>query len=213
MGEERTASLFDDAASWATVSEDGLYRYDLGRRWTDGPLLGYVMCNPSTADDVIDDPTIRRCIGFAKREGLAGIVVRNLWAYRATIPFDVLAAWRAGVDIVGPENDGWLADLGGEGARFQVPRVVAAWGALTAFGRSRPVRDLIDARIHLVERTIGGRLVRFDTRGHTLAPHPGRIANACPLVPYPERRLAGSVAAHDAAAPTHQPATGPAPAP
>ena len=68
----------------ATLSECGLYRYDLWRTWATGPHVTFVMCNPSTADAEIDDPTIRRCIGFAQEWGFAGLVVVNLYAYRAT---------------------------------------------------------------------------------------------------------------------------------
>lgn len=70
----------------AIVTDDGLYRYVLGRRWADGPTMTFVMLNPSTADDVIDDPTIRRCMGFARREHLGGIEVINLFALRTTKP-------------------------------------------------------------------------------------------------------------------------------
>ncbi|MES2137565.1 MAG: DUF1643 domain-containing protein [Pseudomonadota bacterium] len=55
-------------------------------------VVAFVMLNPSTADAVQDDPTIRRCIGFAKAWGKGGIVVINLFAFRATNPKDMLAA-------------------------------------------------------------------------------------------------------------------------
>jgi len=70
----------------AVLSDCGTYRYSLTRRWSPGPLLGWVMLNPSRADALVDDPTIRRCVGFARRWGFAGIVVRNLYALRATDP-------------------------------------------------------------------------------------------------------------------------------
>ena len=72
--------LFQNADRGATISTDGRYRYDLWRQWEPGPRLGFIMCNPSTADADLDDPTIRRCVGFARREGFAGITVRNLFA-------------------------------------------------------------------------------------------------------------------------------------
>src|SRR5689334_20041621 len=70
----------------AVLSPCGLYRYRLTRRWGDGPALLFVMLNPSTADATEDDPTIRRCTGFAKREGMPAIEVVNLFAWRATDP-------------------------------------------------------------------------------------------------------------------------------
>ena len=78
--------------STAVISQDGLYRYHLERRWSDAPFLTFVMLNPSTADAEIDDPTIRRCVGFSKREGAGGIAVVNLYAFRATSPADLRQA-------------------------------------------------------------------------------------------------------------------------
>ena len=74
----------------AVISECGRYRYMLTRQWAGGHtstgtwLLPIIMLNPSTADASIDDPTIRRCAAFAKREGWHGIRVVNLFAFRAT---------------------------------------------------------------------------------------------------------------------------------
>jgi hypothetical protein len=74
----------------ATISECGQYRYHLERIWDERlPLCCWVMLNPSTADASQDDPTIRRCIGFAKSWGYGGIVVVNLFAVRATDPMDI----------------------------------------------------------------------------------------------------------------------------
>ena len=56
----------------------------LGRRWCEGSLVAFVLLNPSTADEEGDDPTIRRCIGFAQRHGFGGLEAVNLYAYRAT---------------------------------------------------------------------------------------------------------------------------------
>ena len=67
----------------AVISNCGLYRYSLTRRWNRGPIMLFVMLNPSTADADVDDPTIRRCIGFARREGMAELRVVNLWPFRS----------------------------------------------------------------------------------------------------------------------------------
>lgn len=71
----------------AVISDDGRYRYRLWRTWApELPRMAWIMLNPSTADAEVDDPTIRRCVGFAKREGCGGIEVVNLYAYRSTDP-------------------------------------------------------------------------------------------------------------------------------
>lgn len=104
----------------AAFSECGQYRYELTRRWGAGPVATFIMLNPSTADAEQDDPTIRRCVGYARRWGCGALVVVNLYAYRATSPADL---WTAS-DPVGPDNDWRLsAATGAPGP------LVAAWGA------------------------------------------------------------------------------------
>ena len=49
------------------------FRYRLGRHWSDGPVLAFIMLNPSCADEHIDNPSVRRCIGFAQRLGYGGL--------------------------------------------------------------------------------------------------------------------------------------------
>ena len=85
----------------ADISEDGLYRYKLGRLWNSKKgVIGWLMLNPSTADANIDDPTIRKCIGFSERWGYGEIQVVNLWAYRSTDPKKLLEIH----DPFGPKN-------------------------------------------------------------------------------------------------------------
>lgn len=116
------SEVIDDVRKGAFISDCGQYRYWLTREWGEGGnLLAFVMLNPSTADASIDDPTIRRCVGFAKREGRSGIVVVNLFAGRATDP-DEMFNMR---DPVGPNNhDQWMSWL-----RHERTKVVCAWGA------------------------------------------------------------------------------------
>lgn len=94
-----------DIARSAKLSECGRYRYALTRTWdaAAGEVL-FVMLNPSTADGLRDDPTIRKCIGFARRWGMGGIRVANLFAYRTSRPRELRLAQKRGVDIVGPQN-------------------------------------------------------------------------------------------------------------
>lgn len=77
----------------AQISECGKFRWSLRRSFgDDNRVVCFVMLNPSTADDLHDDPTIRRCIRFAKAWGYSVLSVRNLFPYRATDPKELKAA-------------------------------------------------------------------------------------------------------------------------
>lgn len=96
------------------------YRYLLRRAWAEElPRLTFVMLNPSTADEAVEDATIRRCIGFAKREGAGRLDVVNLFAYRSTFPRELARA----AEPVGTENDDFL-----ETALHGAEKVIVAWG-------------------------------------------------------------------------------------
>lgn len=124
----------------AVLSADGLYRYRLGREWDmTKPRLTFIMLNPSTADAMVDDPTIRRCIGFAKRMGLGGVNVYNLYAFRATKPIDMLNA----ADPVGPENNRYLEEAFRTAVVEHVP-TIAAWGANARQDRVLDVLDMAE---------------------------------------------------------------------
>ena len=103
----------------ADISPDRLFRYRLWRRWGDGPSMTFIGLNPSTADEATDDQTIRKCIGFAVRNGCQAIEMLNLFAFRARYPADLKAA----VDPIGPKNDAMLVQWSQQ-AQF----VVACWG-------------------------------------------------------------------------------------
>jgi hypothetical protein len=92
------------------------------------------MLNPSTADDVRDDPTIRRCIGLSRAWGFGGIDVVNLYGLRATDPADL----RAARDPVGADNDGAIAR-----AARRADAVFAAWGIHADEARVTAVRRLL----------------------------------------------------------------------
>lgn len=103
------------------------HRYTLRRSWLgDGGIVNFIMLNPSTADEVSDDPTIRRCVGFAKRWGFSGIVVTNLFACRATQPKDLreLLNTSGGFRLaIGEENTSHI-DREAKHAKA----IVCAWG-------------------------------------------------------------------------------------
>lgn len=136
----------------AVVSADGLYRYRLDRYWGTTPPMPFVMLNPSTADAEIDDPTIRRCMGFARREGAGGIIVCNLYGFRATDPAEL---WKAD-DPDGPGNEDALRELARWAFSVRVP-IVCAWGTYGGYN-NRPIVMLQQsgARLVCLGRTKGG---------------------------------------------------------
>lgn len=147
MSDQAHLSTFKASSAWI----DGEYRYRLDRWWGDGPRLGWIMLNPSTADGVHDDPTIRRCIGFAKRCGYDGIVVVNLFARRCTRPEHLADPG----DPVGPHNNEAILNMG-----YYCPVVVAAWGAHpVARGHVLSVASTMEAArrtLHCLGVTQGG---------------------------------------------------------
>lgn len=132
--EPPATSLTPVGRSGALFDATGVYRYRLWRRWDEGPAACFIMLNPSTADADVDDPTIRRCLSFARAWGYAALDVVNLYAYRATNPKHL----RAVSDPVGPENAMHMAD-----AVASAGIVIAAWGG--ARGLTLPV---IERELH-----------------------------------------------------------------
>jgi hypothetical protein len=109
----------------AVFSADRKYRYALWRTWDPGlARVLFVGLNPSTADACSDDPTLRRCIGFARDWGYGGILVGNLFGRCATRPAEL----RTVADPVGEDNAAWLERLAREAARL-----IACWGNHGAF--------------------------------------------------------------------------------
>jgi hypothetical protein len=114
--------------SGATFSDCKRFRYTLTREWDATlPKVAFIGLNPSTADETIDDPTIRRCIGFARTWGYGGLLMLNLFAFRATKPADMWKAWRRGVDIIGGAEN-WVAALQSYAKEQNCDRIIAAWG-------------------------------------------------------------------------------------
>ena len=153
----------------AEISECRTWRYRLWRVWdADKPALMFIMLNPSTADEQEDDPTIRRCVGFAKAWGFGGISVCNLFAFRATDPAEL----RDAADPVGPENDRILLEVATSGA---VGLVLAAWGNYGGLNyRSGAVREMLRAN--------GVKLMALSITKAKEPGHPLYIkADTCPL--------------------------------
>jgi hypothetical protein len=110
-GDQRSGAVFDCRRR---------YRYLLWREWdVQLPAITFVMLNPSTADDINSDPTISRCLGFARRWQFGSLGVANLFAYRATRA-NALTKVR---DPVGAYNDHYI-----RAAVDLADQVVVAWG-------------------------------------------------------------------------------------
>lgn len=135
---------------WARFSRDRTHRYVLGRSWeqTQGDLLSgwdapsqgtvvFVMLNPSRASHLIDDPTLRRCIAFAKQWGFGRVELVNMFSIVTPYPEQLLTTEAPN----GPRNNGWLRRTVGK-----ADRVVCAWGAHGEFqARAEEVLTLLRA--------------------------------------------------------------------
>ena len=152
----------------AVISECGRFRYSLTREWGPGPRALFIMLNPSTADATEDDPTIRRCIGFAKREGCGSLQVENLFAYRATDPDKMFKHAHTAVGATDSYIRNAVAELSGP--------LIAAWGAdKRAESRARRVREYL---------TEGGALPMCLGKTKSGAPrHPLYVKADAPLIP------------------------------
>jgi hypothetical protein len=142
-----------------------------------GGCVNFLMLNPSIADDHLDDPTIRKCVGFAKRWGYGSIHVTNLFAFLATDPNDLKEMARRDYRrAVGDGNDDIIM-LG-----YSLSKItVCAWGNLgRMYGRDKDVlhRVLLDCPVYCIGVTHDGNPL-----------HPGRTAytNAPVRFTLPER--------------------------
>jgi hypothetical protein len=104
----------------AILSEDRKYRYVLSRIWDESkPMIMIIGLNPSTADETKNDPTITRCINFAKSWEYGGVYMLNLFAFRATLPKDMIEE----EEPIGNENDSYINKY----SKLS-EKVVCAWG-------------------------------------------------------------------------------------
>lgn len=163
----------------ARISDCGLYRYILSRRWESlfsDDIIGWIMLNPSTATAETNDPTIRRCINFAKGWGCGGIDVVNLFSYRATRPADLEAKAADSFDVIGPSNDEAIMHM-----LLNRRIIIAAWGGHKIFeDRKRKVCKMAS--------DIGVKLMCMGTTEDGSPKHPLYLPNDTVAIPYALRQ-------------------------
>lgn len=160
---------------------DGQYRWTLRRAWGSGPSILWCGLNPSTADGKVDDPTMRREIGFSFRWGFGSLVKVNLYPYRSSKPSEMRR---------------WLASPESHGAYFKnarrvvgevkkVDALVAAWGAGVDYEQ---VRDFMTLMFWDVDCPKPWKCLGTNADGspiHTLARGKRRVPDDAKLVDYP----------------------------
>lgn len=173
-------NLFQTERRSAVFSDDRVYRYTLDIVWDeDRPLCQFIGLNPSTADEIMDDPTVRRCKGFARREGCGGIVMTNIFAFRSTDPQPMKKhpapiGEITGCGIPDPmmEFNDWHILKTADRCRV----VIAAWGAHGShLNRGKHVADLLYSRTAL-------KCLGKTGAGHPK--HPLYLAANTPLIPF-----------------------------
>lgn len=120
----------------ATFSECGKYRYWLNRLWDKSkPKILFILLNPSTADSIEDDQTIRKCKSFSKEWGFGSMEIVNLFAFKSTDK----SMLKKMNNVVGQENDKWILSRA-----EKVDLIVAAWGNFGKFlNRSSKVKEML----------------------------------------------------------------------
>ena len=137
--------------SWASFSNDRLYRYDLHRVVGEGrSVVTFVMLNPSTADETSNDPTVKTCIRYAQKWNYGRLTVVNIFAYRSTDPRELYEL----DDPIGTANDSAI-----RAAARVADLVVCAWGTHgKLLKRGEAVRQMLNeiCEPHVLELTKEG---------------------------------------------------------
>ena len=159
----------------ATFSPDRKYRYLWEcevNTWTDTlERCVWIMLNPSTADEKAADPTIKRCAGYSQAWGFGGLVVVNLFAWRATDPAELKVA----ADPIGPLADEAILKMA-----IDAPLVICAWGAHgSLYNREAEVVGLLQPH----SKRLNLKCFGFTNGGQPK--HPLRLPKDAPLEDYP----------------------------
>ena len=111
----------------AVISDCGKYRYELHRTWDKKKKkVLFIMLNPSTADIHNNDLTTIRCMNFAKKWGYGGIMIGNIYPFRAKRPKDLRRWLDEPCDTqfyVGYDNENYVIDMA-----YKAGLIICAWG-------------------------------------------------------------------------------------
>lgn len=151
----------------AILSKNRDYRFVLWRQWdVMKKTCVFIGLNPSTADENEDDPTLRRCINFAKAWGFGKCVIVNLFAYRATNPDELKKQEKP----VGYKNNHYIKTQCN-----QAGLVVVAWGNLGHYLKR-------DEKVLKILKDIPLKCFKITSKGQPA--HPLYQAKNTVLVPY-----------------------------
>ena len=177
VGSDVSLEVTGIARAAASISECGRYRYGLTRLVQAVParICVFVMLNPSVADAMIDDATIRRCRAYARSFGCGVLHVVNFFAWRATDPKELRRVVRAeGLGVaVGPENDAHIARA-----------IAAADVVLCAWGNHVLHRELLPRRAQMHAWLAGREVFCLGTTKEREPVHPLRQPKDAQLVPF-----------------------------
>lgn len=144
--------FLDSAPAMALYSVCGKFRYALTRSWDESkPCVMFTMLNPSTATEMILDPTLMRCRDYATRWGYGSMIITNCYAFRSKNPQDLYIQLAAGEDIVGEYNDKVIAHCS-----LFADKVIVAWGT------HKPISDRVEKVIESINKPVFALQVNSD---------------------------------------------------
>lgn len=157
------------------------YRYELTREWAlaknrKPKTVTFIMLNPSTADDKEDDPTIKRCVAFARDNGANRLIVANLFAYR-TSSVSELKEMRTHDDIVGPEYWDRLA-----ATVRKSQTIILGWG------KDGGILEQDKAVLEFLKLEVKGTFYCLTINKDGSPKHPLYIRGSAPLIPFVKGR-------------------------
>lgn len=171
---DNSVEVASGALGLATYSDCRKYRYTLRRSLSraDGHVV-WILLNPSTATEEVNDPTVAKCCGYTQRAGYGMAIVVNLFALRSTDPKALKTSFAQGISPIGHENDRTIVE-----AAISASMVICGWGRYgDLWNRGRYVTNL------LLHNGLTDKLHYLKLLGDNTPGHPLYIKNS--LIPQP----------------------------